>query len=471
MTRRALVVAALLPLVLAAGCRSFDPAEARREQTEAFRETLQNRLEALPERALSLEDCVRVALTNNAAVREADLNRVLAGLGQTAAFSAFLPRVAAGVGYTDRDYDNLLGMTSGGQLAFGPQEDTVGTLTVGLPVFAPSTWFLWAAARHGHAAAGIAADYVRQAIVLRTTAAYCDVLSQRDTVRALESQADAAAKLADRVGGLAAEGYAADWERGQADLQALARRTELDSARRRLRVLEADLLAAMGLPPEAEIELSGDCAGPQMPEGTVEELVLRALETHPRLAIADRLVVMNEHQVRRAFCAFLPTLSVRATHAWGGEGLVADAVGWSTGFQGAWTLFSGFANSAAYRAAKTGLRRTETEREEAFLSVIVGVLAAEAQVRDAREAVAVRRMAADVAAAKAADRADRAAEGLLPVSDALDARAEADFAQVALIRSRYQETVAVAALDLAMGIVRAPGDAEQTEPEPEGGAE
>lgn len=198
MTRRALVVAALLPLVLAAGCRSFDPAEARREQTEAFRETLRNRLEALPERALSLEDCVRVALTNNAAVREADLNRVLAGLGQTAAFSAFLPRVAAGVGYTDRDYDNLLGMTSGGQLAFGPQEDTVGTLTVGLPVFAPSTWFLWAAARHGHAAAGIAADYVRQAIVLRTTAAYCDVLSQRDTVRALESQADAAAKLADR---------------------------------------------------------------------------------------------------------------------------------------------------------------------------------------------------------------------------------------------------------------------------------
>jgi len=39
---------------------------------------------------------------------------------------------------------------------------------------------------------------------------------------------------------------------------------------------------------------------------------------------------------------------------------------------------------------------------------------------------------------------------------------------VALIRSRYQETVAVAALELAMGIVRAPGDAEETEPEPEG---
>lgn len=83
----------------------------------------------------------------------------------------------------------------------------------------------------------------------------------------------------------------------------------------------------------------------------------------------------------------------------------------------------------------------------------------------------MRQMAADVAAAKAADRADRAAEGLLPVSDALDARAEADFAQVALIRSRYQETVAVAALELAMGIVRAPVDAEETEPEPEGEAE
>ena len=461
MTARAIVL--LCALALVSGCGTFDPGEARREQTESFTETLRERHAALPDRPLSLEDCVRVAVSNNYAVRLADLDKELAGLGKTAAFSAFVPRVAASVGYTDRDYDNLLGMTSGGQLAFGPQTETASTVSAALPVFAPATWFLYAAARHGYAAAGTAAFYARQNIVLLATAAYCDVLVQRDTVRALETQLEATERFAARLGGFAAEGVVADWEQGQAQMQAMARRTELDSARRRLRVLEGRLLQAMGLSPDAQITLSGDCGERSMPEGSLEDLVLRALETHPALAIADRRVVMREHEVRQAFCNFLPTLSINATHVWGGEDLSFDAMGWMTGFQGAWTLFSGFANTARYRAAKVERRRSELERENAFLSVIVGVMAAEAQVRDAHEAVAIRQKAYDVFSAKYADRANRAEEGLLPLSDALDARTEMDLAQVALIRARYAETTAIANLELAMGITLLPEPEDDAE--------
>lgn len=460
----ALCAAALL--AAAAGCGTFDPRDARREQTASFSAELRDRLAALPDRPLSLDDCIRIALTNNYSVRLADLDRELARLGKSSAFSAFLPRVAASVGYTDRDYDNILGMAADGRLLYGPQDETATTLSASLPVFSPASWFLYASARHGLAAADITAHYTRQNIVLQTTAAYCDVLVQRDTVNALETQLSAAERLSERLSGLATEGYVADWERGQADLQVLARRTELDAARRRLRVLRGQLLQTLGLPPDAVVELSGDCGDARAPEGTLEDLVLRALETHPLLALADRQVVMKELAVRRAFCSFLPTLSVNAAHVWGGEDLTFEALGWTTGFQGAWTIFSGFANSSAYRTAKVERRRSELQREEAFLSVIVGVMAAEAQLRDARETVAVRQLAYDVASAKSADRAERAAEGLIPVSDALDARAEMDFAQVALIRSRYRETTAVANLELAMGLTLLPSDSPAT-PEPQ----
>lgn len=461
MTARAIVL--LCALALVTGCGTFDPAKARQKQTQSFTETLRERHAALPDRPLSLADCVRMAVSNNYAVRLADLDKELAGLGKSVAFSSFVPRVAASVGYTDRDYDNLLGMSSSGSLLYGPQNETASTVSAALPIFAPSTWFLYAAARHGYAAAEIAAFYTRQNIVLQTTAAYCDVLVQRDTVHALETQLEAATRFADRLGGFAAEGIVADWEQGQAQMQAMARRTELDSARRRLRVLEGRLLQTMGLSPDAGISLSGDFGERSMPEGSLEDLVLRALETHPQLAIADRRVVMREHEVRQAFCNFLPTLSISATHVWGGEDLSFEAMGWMTGFQGAWTLFSGFANTARYRAAKTERRRSELERENAFLSVIVAVMAAEAQVRDAREAVAIRQKAYDVFSAKYADRANRAEEGLLPVGDALDARAEMDLAQVALIRARYAETTAIANLELAMGITLLP-EAEPAEP-------
>ena len=56
-------------------------------------------------------------------------------------------------------------------------------------------------------------------------------------------------------------------------------------------------------------------------------------------------------------------------------------------------------------------------------------------------------------------------KGLIPLSDALDARAVMDLAQVALVHSRYQERIAVANLELAMGLTLVPE--QKSEPKAE----
>lgn len=460
----ALLATALL--LAAAGCSTFDPERARREQTDAFRADLSAKAEALLAEPLSLDACVRIAMTNSYAARKADLDRELARLGRNATFSAFLPQVSLASGYTSRDYPNVMGATSAGDFVSGPKRDSSTTLSAGLPVFMPSTWFLYAAARHGYAAAAVAAHYVRQCLVLQVTSQYCDILVQQDTIDALRAQLDAAENLSQRLSGLADEGYAADWERGQADLQTASRRTELAIAERQLGLLRAQLLQTLGLPPDAPIRLSGDLGPLDLPEASTADRVLQALSSHPQLAIADRQVVMKEHAVRQAFCDFLPTLSVSATHIWGGENLALEAVGWQTGFSGAWALFKGFANVDKYKSAKVERTQTELERENTFLSVIVGVISAENALHDASEALALRQRAYDVLSAKYEDRAARAAEGLLPLSDALDARAEMDLAQVALVRSRYQERIAAANLQLAMGATLLPDEAPADAQEP-----
>jgi multidrug efflux pump subunit AcrA (membrane-fusion protein) len=168
------------------------------------------------------------------------------------------------------------------------------SLEAGVPIFMPSAWFLYAAARHGHSAAEMAANFVRQGIVLETSQAYYQVLVLQDTVNAIETQLGAARENAARIEGLAREGFFTAWERDQARLQTEVRQAELDTARRHLEIARADLLVTLGLSPipaadaKYHLRLSGDTGEPKRPEGTTADLVLTALEGHPMLSIADR---------------------------------------------------------------------------------------------------------------------------------------------------------------------------------------
>ncbi|NLE67586.1 MAG: TolC family protein [Lentisphaerae bacterium] len=441
----------LLAALVAAGCSSFEPARARREHTAAFTTNLARLAEGELSKPLSLDDCIRIAMTNNYEVRKADLDRELYRIGKNVAFTAFLPKVAASAGY--RAYARDPGITD---KKFGD-----GSLDITMPIFMPSTWFLYAAARHGYAAAGVAGHYVRQGIVLQTSVNYYNVLVQQETVEALESQMEAARETAERVQGLAGEGLVTAWEGDQAAFAAELREAELNQARRRMTVLRGELLKDMGFSPAAKIELSGDTGETSMPALTVEDMVLKALEIHPELAVADRQVVIHDHRVRQAFCDFLPVISIFSSGQWTGNDLAAQSANWVSGLNAAWTLFDGLANVARYKAARVERSQIRLERENTFLSIMVEVVAAEAAARDAAATARVLQRAYEVAAAKSADYDAKAREGLIPLSDALDARAVMDFAQVELVRSRYQERIAIAALNLAMGAMLVPEQKDQ----------
>ena len=432
-----------LPLLLcAAGCVSFDPAEARRAQTEGFTNELA-RLEAeWLAGPLSLERCVGIAMTNNYEVRKADLDAQLGRFSRDMAFSAFLPQVSASATRIDYDKDPVL----------NSQRFTSGGVDVGLALLMPSTWFLYDEARHGRAAAELAAGYVRQGVALQTTAAFYEAVVQERLVAARERQAAAARETAARVEGLAREGFARPWERDQARYLVEAREAELGAARRALVVRRGDLLRAMGLSPLARIELAEPPDGALPPPEPLEDLVLRALESNPQLPIADRRVVMEENAVRRAFCEFLPNLSVFGQWSFTGNKVMnPPSHNFDWGFRATWDLFNGFRSVADVRAAKAERRQAELARENTFLSVMAGVVSARAAVEDAAAGAAVARRAWEVAAGKAEDLSARSKEGLATVADALDAEAERDLAETEMLRASFTERVARANLAFAVG--------------------
>ena len=150
----------VLLLALAAGCRSYEPARARREQTAAFSSNLAVRAAAELTKPLSLADCIRIAMTNNYAARQADLDTALQRIAKNVAFTAFLPNVSLSTGYSaHHKAPNAMSEKRYGQ----------ASLDAGVPIFMPSAWFLYAATRHGYHAAELASNHVRQSIVLETS--------------------------------------------------------------------------------------------------------------------------------------------------------------------------------------------------------------------------------------------------------------------------------------------------------------
>jgi len=114
---------------LLSGCASFDAAEARRDQTDAFSGTLQGLADEHLAKPLSLDDCIRIAMTNNYDVRTAELDRKLGKLARDLSFTAFLPQVSATAGYTWHAKEPMM----------QEKRAASGTLDAGLPVFMPSS--------------------------------------------------------------------------------------------------------------------------------------------------------------------------------------------------------------------------------------------------------------------------------------------------------------------------------------------
>lgn len=435
---------ALLFAASLTGCVSFDAGRARLEQTVDFTNRLATVSAELLAKPLTLDESIAIAMTNNYEVRKADINKELARLGRKTAFAAFLPQITAAAGYNSFEKNPITTSRH-----FETEE-----ITVGMPIFMPSTWFLYDAAKHGFAVGEISANYTRQSIVLKTTDNFCNVLIQKDLVSAYEVQLDAARKNADRVKGLADEGLVTKWEGEQAAYLAEARLVQLNQAKRKLAVLKAKFLADLGLAPNAEFTLVPPEENSLAQESEpVEELVGFALGNHPLLSISDREVVIKENGVRQAFCGLIPTATLFGKRTWTGNEVMAVSPNLVTGFNAAWDVFSGV-TIAKYKSSKVELEKSKIERENTFLSVIVNVVSAEASWRDALEAKTIAKKAYDVAAGKYADFDAKSREGLIPLSDALDALAAKDLAQVELVKLTYAERTAQAALDFACGKIQ-----------------
>lgn len=430
---------------LAQGCATFDGDSVRKTDAEAFQSAIDARTaQALAGDApLDLDRCIAIALENNLDVKSADLNARLAKLNRRTAFANFLPEISLQYTSTELDKTPMSTMIAG--LGIPVQDRIVRDTAVQaqMPIFAPATWFLYAAYQRGEEIGVIAADYTRQMIALQVTGLYFQCLATQESRRTLEAQQAAAAALAREVESYHREGMVTGADLARVRVLVMAREQALESNARANERNLAELLEAMGLAPTAAITL--EASQPvTAPEGELADWILDALLNNPRLAIADRQVAIEREKVRIAITDFLPMLAGFAGRSHTSNSFMTYPYTTALGFTGLMTLFNGFANINEYKAARAEQEKAFLAREQENLALMLEVVKARSTLEDARATLRLADAAAAAEETALAEQTAKMREGLLRPSEMLDTVAKHDAAQVNATNARYQEQVMAA---------------------------
>lgn len=432
-------------VILMSGCATIDGILDRPANVSAFMTGIDERTaKALDgDTPLDLDRCIAIALENNLDVKSADLNARLAKLNKRIAFANFLPEVT--LQYTSTELNEAPASSMIAGLSTTVQDRIVRetALQAQMPIFAPATWFLYAAHQRGEEIGAIAADYTRQMIALQVTGLYYQCLATQESRRTLEAQRNAAATLVSEVEAYHREGMVTDADLAQVRVLLLARDHALESNARANERNLADLLTAMGISPTAAPALQASHPL-TAPEGELTDWILEALLKNPRLSIADRQVAIEREKVRIAITDFLPMLAGFAGRSHTSNSFMTYPYASALGFTGLMTIFNGFANINEYKAARVEEEKAFLSREQESLAVMLEVVKAHANLAEAQSTLHLAEAAAEAEKTMLSEQTAKMREGLLRPSEMLDTVAKHDAAQVNAANARYQEQVMTA---------------------------
>ena len=453
-----------LAVLLFSGCATIkDAGEFRRNHIEEYQEELKSRNERI-QGTLTLEQCIALAMEFNYDARQADVKRELAKLDRNTSFSSFLPTLTGTASITNWEFAPSM---SGMQTSDATIRSASLKLTV--PLLVPVAYFMFQNSKQGLAIADLAAHYTRQSVILQTSAAYYQVLITQKQIRTLETQTEAAKKLLDRLSGLAENGLATNWQKGEANYLYTARLASLQNARRKLVADKGALLKLMGMNPLATIKLADISEPVQLPKESMDEMLYTAIQAHPSLAIADQQSVIAENNVRKAIADFFPIIGVIGNSDWTSNSFADHAQQLYISLAGSMDLFKGFTKFFAYKSAKFKQESARLDREATMLSVMLQVVKSVNTLYEAQSMLGVVQAEHDYYQGKYKDYEAKFKEGLLPIHEVLDAQSNLFQAEGRLADAQYATYLAKAHLDMALGTLAIPDEEENpaiVKPEP-----
>ena len=423
--------------------------------------------------ALSLEQARQLALARSEQLAQLGQAIEAARANVQAAGADKLPKLELSGAYTHNLKKPAFFLPADMAAAFGGASSVEMGGDWDLQAAANLTLNLWTAGRlssaTGMARAGLEASRWQEALavdalVYNVETAYDGVLLAAEMV-AIQEGARAVALENLRVTQEAYDqGQASKYDLLRSRVEAANREAPLVKARNDLHLARLGLLRLCGLDPQTRLELTDPLSEVAQPQ-ELDSLLARMAADSPELQALRHQLTAARLSVDLARAGRGPMVQLQGQYALQGQwddeifpdsGETAKSASAALAFS--WPIFDGFAAKAQIQGSRANLRQAELELERVTRDRELGVRQAHTNLLNALAAMEGRREAVDLAEETYRLAQVRLDNGLATPLERLDADQALTEARAQLASALYDCNEAVAALKLAVGGYRNPGN-------------
>jgi outer membrane protein TolC len=406
-------------------------------------------------KALTIEECIKIALKNNYLVRSSYEVHRAAEAGVVSARSGLLPNISTYTGWTRYDAEKFI-YVEGRDPYFSRDFYDYG-LRLNQSIF--NGGYNWANLNNARAGEkGAYADYQlsQQAVVLTIKQDCYELLKaetlldvQKDAVKRSEEQMNMAKARYDLGSASLSDYLKAKVQLGNDNLA-------LITAENSLKLAQANLNNALGIDLNPPVDVSAEL-GYQKLDVDLNQVIQQKLGVHPEIRKAESLVNQAKSGINMARSALLPSISFDGNYSWS-DGRTPESWAnwkvndsWRIGITIGLNIFDGFQSIANIQRGKAGLRSAEENLEQKKRDVELEIRQAYLAVREAEQKIEVTQEALKAAEQDLKLTQEKYNLGAASMLELLDAGVSYKTVKNNEVNALYDYNLAVAWFEKAMG--------------------
>lgn len=408
--------------------------------------------------ALTLSECVDLALAQNRSIEQAAASRENARWALSEARRSSGPSLSwnmSGMHIGGKSYESYR-RAHDADSSYPPYDNEFSnSVSLSMPIYTGGQLeSSQDSARYQLNAADLQLENSRQTVRYRVRSAYCQALQRRSLIHVQQEAVNNLKAHLKDVENRYEVGLVARSDLLSTGVQLANQEQELITAGANYRKAMASLKNVMGMSPDAEVELKDDLQTVEYAPN-VTECTDYALQHRPDALSAEYNVKSAEAQVRSAKSGYRPKLNLRVEKDIQGEGALFKhdhTEEWKAGVEAQWNLFDNGVTSAKVKEAIAALTRAKSQANETKETVRLEVSQAYEDFAAARENIKIA-----VDAVKSAETAYdiaqvRYVEGVDTNISVMDAQEKLIQARSNYYTALYNANVGKAQLDKAMGV-------------------
>lgn len=402
---------------------------------------------------LSLRECIETALKSNPGIQVADGTLAVSEGRLVQALSPYYPHLQASAGYTENH-------AAGGAFGDSITKNTAASLSLNQVLYDfGRTGGSSAAARAGVRAAEQEQSRTRLNVILGVKQAYYALLQAERMVAVARKTVEQSEGHLKQAEAFYRTGAKPRFDVTRTEVELNNSRLGEITARNDLRLSAIGLNKAMGVDAGRPVSIE-DLRFAVVTMPSLSTVEAEALRSRPEMLKAQAEVEMNRARVSAERSGYYPSISASGSYTWANgtaeSGMFRGDLGnsWNAGVMLTVPLFEGNVTSGRVGEARANLLVAEAQLDDLRQTILLEVNRAYADFESAAARVEVM----DSSLQKARENLDiaqgRYRSGVGPYLEVTDAQVVSIKAETDYFQAQYDYQLAVAKLEMAMGVVR-----------------